>query len=391
MDVMTLSYVNLLIGLAGVILLSLIYKHAQSERHLLFWVAASLALCVNSTFGALQGAAIVLPYWLSPAAANLSTISIHCFILAALYTHLQRPFKYHWLIGLLLLSYVLNFTDFAQLSIVNRVLLNYPVIIALNFLAIKLLLSQPRTQLTGVYRTLILTFVINICQLSIRLMLLGLHTLDVSSAPQVTLIHSFGYYGLTTFAFLTLGCCLFLVYKQHSIALHDNMERDPLTGVFNRHNLQQKLQNELQRASRSMQQVSVIMLDVDHFKKVNDSLGHVAGDIALRHIADVAKTQLRPYDAIFRYGGEEFLICLPDTRSEAALTIANRIRKQIEQSKISASPQLKLTISVGIATSSTDIADWQLLIQHADQALYQAKRQGRNQVSQYADLPINAS
>ena len=391
MDVMTLSYVNLLIGLAGVILLTLIYKHAQSERHLLFWVAASLALCVNSTFGALQGAAVVLPYWLSPAAANLSTISMHSFILAALYTHLQRPFKYHWLIGLLLLSYVLNFTDFAQISIVNRVLLNYPIIIGLNFLAIKLLLSQPSTQLTGVYRTLIFTFIINISQLSVRLVLLALHTLDVSAAPQVTLIHSFGYYGLTTFAFLTLGCCLFLIYKQHSIALHDNMERDPLTGVLNRHNLQHKLQNELQRASRSKQHVSIVMVDVDHFKQVNDSLGHVAGDLALRHIADVAKTQLRPYDAIFRYGGEEFLICLPDTRSDAALTIANRIRKHIEQSDISALPQLKLTISVGVATSSISDTDWQQLIQHADHALYQSKRQGRNQVSHYADLPINAS
>lgn len=391
MDVMTLSYVNLLIGLAGVILLSLIYKHAQSERHLLFWVAASFALCVNSTFGALQGAAIVMPYWLSPAAANLSTISIHCFILAALYTHLQRPFKYHWLIGLLLLSYVLNFTDFAQISIVNRVLLNYPIIIGLNFLAIKLLLSQPSTQLTGVYRTLIFTFIINISQLNIRLVLLALHMLDVSVAPQVTLIHSFGYYGLTTFAFLTLGSCLYLVYKRNSIEMRDNMERDPLTGVFNRHNLSLKLQNELQRASRSKQHVSIVMVDIDHFKQVNDSLGHVAGDLALRHIADVAKTQLRPYDAIFRYGGEEFLICLPDTRSDAALTIANRIRKHIEQSAISALPQLKLTISVGVATSSISDTDWQQLIQHADQALYQSKRLGRNQVSHYADVAIDAS
>ncbi|MBU2113633.1 MAG: hypothetical protein KKE94_07640, partial [Gammaproteobacteria bacterium] len=118
-------------------------------------------------------------------------------------------------------------------------------------MAIKLLLSQPSTQLTGVYRTLIFTFIINISQLNIRLVLLALHMLDVSVAPQVTLIHSFGYYGLTTFAFLTLGSCLYLVYKRNSIEMRDNMDRDPLTGVFNRHNLSLKLQNELQRASRS--------------------------------------------------------------------------------------------------------------------------------------------
>lgn len=391
MDVMTLSYVNLLIGLAGVILLTLIYKHAQAQRHLLFWVAASLALCVTSICGVVISSGIEVPYWLIPAGANLSTISISAFILSAVYVVTKRRVKYHWLFGVLALAYALNHTDFAQVSTVNRVLLNFPLMIALNLLAIKQLLAQAKSELSGVYRALIFALIVNIIQLGARFTLLILHQFDLFSPSQTVLIHSLGYYGLTTYAFLTLGSCLYLVYKKSSIEMRDNMERDPLTGVFNRHSLPLKLQNELQRASRSMQQVSVIMLDVDHFKKVNDSLGHVAGDIALRHVADVAKTQLRTYDAIFRYGGEEFLICLPDTRSDAALTIANRIRKQIEQSKISAIPELKLTISIGVATSATTDTDCQLLIQHADQALYQSKHQGRNQVWHYADLPITAN
>lgn len=391
MDVMTLSYVNLLIGLAGVILLSLIYKHTQAQRHLLFWVAASLALCITSICGVLMSSGVEVPYWLIPAGANLATVSISAFILSAIYVVTKRRVKYHWLFGVLALAYALNHTDFAQVSTVNRLLLNFPLIIALNLLAIKQLLAQTKSELSGVYRALIFAFVVNIVQLIARFTLLLLHQFDLFSHSQTVLIHSLGHYGLTTYAFLTLGSCLYLVYKKSSIEMRDNMERDPLTGVFNRRSLPLKLQTELHRASRSMQQVSVIMLDVDHFKKVNDSLGHVAGDIALRHVAEVAKMQLRTYDAIFRYGGEEFLICLPDTRSEAALAIANRIRKQIEQSKISDIPQLKLTISVGVATSSTPDIDWQLLIQHADQALYQSKRHGRNQVSHYADPAINVS
>ena len=391
MDVMTLSYVNLLIGLAGVILLSLIYKHAQSERHLLFWLSASAALCVTSICGVVISSGVEVPYWLIPAGANLATISISAFILSAIYVLTKRRVKYHWLFGVLALTYALYHTDFAQASTVNRVMLSFPLMIALNVLAVTQLLAQPQSELSGVYRTLIFAFVVNIIQLGARFTLLLLHKYEMLAPSQADLVHSLGYYGLTTFAFLTLGSCLYFVYKKSSIAMRDNMERDPLTGVFNRHNLPLKLQNELQRASRSKQQVSIIMLDIDHFKKVNDSLGHVAGDLALCHVAEAAQKQLRTYDAMFRYGGEEFLICLPDTPLDAALTIANRIRKHIEQAELSALPELKLTISVGVATSATDIADWQLLIQHADQALYQSKKQGRNQVSHYADLPINAS
>ncbi|WP_445772163.1 GGDEF domain-containing protein [Rheinheimera sp.] len=311
--------------------------------------------------------------------------------MSAIYVFTQRRVKYHWLFGLLALAYALNHSDFAQASTINRVLLNFPLIMVLNLLAIKQLLAQAKGEFSGVYRALIFAFVVNIIQLGSRFTLLVLHQFDLFTPAKAALIHSLGYYGLTTFAFLTLGSCLYLVYKKTSIEMRDNMERDPLTGVFNRHNLQLKLQNELQRASRSKQHVSIVMIDVDHFKKVNDSLGHVAGDLALCHVVKLARDQLRPYDAIFRYGGEEFLICLPDTGSDAALTIANRIRKHIAQSKISALPELKLTISVGVATSSTEIADWQQLIQDADRALYQAKRQGRNQVSYYVDEAINVT
>ncbi|MEH8019073.1 GGDEF domain-containing protein [Rheinheimera muenzenbergensis] len=388
MDVMTLSYVNLLIGLAGVILLSLIYKNAQSERHLLFWLSASFALCVTSICGVVIRSGVEAPYWLVPAGANLATISFSAFILSAIYVVTKRRVKYHWLFGVLALAYALNHTDFAQVSTVNRILVNFPLIIVLNLLAIKQLLAQTKSELSGVYRALIFAFVVNIIQLGTRFTLLILLQFDLVSPSQTTLIHSLGYYGLTTYAFLTLGSCLCLVYKKSSIEMRDNMERDPLTGVFNRHNLPLKLQNELQRASRSKQHVSIVMIDIDHFKKVNDSLGHVAGDLALCHVAEVVQKQLRTYDAMFRYGGEEFLICLPDTPLSSALNIANRIRKHIEQSELSALPELKLTISVGVATSSTDVSDWQLLVQHADQALYQAKRQGRNQVLHYDGAAI---
>ena len=131
--------------------------------------------------------------------------------------------------GVLALAFALNHTDFAQASTVNRVLLNFPLMIALNLLAIKQLLVQAKSELSGVYRALIFAFVVNIIQLGCRFTLLILHKFELLVPSQAALIHSLGYYGLTTFAFLTLGSCLYLVYKKSSIEMRDNMERDPLT------------------------------------------------------------------------------------------------------------------------------------------------------------------
>lgn len=390
MDVLTLGYVNLFIGIAASLLFGLLYRQDTQQRKLLYWVVSGCSLILNSLLNILAQSHFALPYWLMPAAANTSTIAIHVFMLAGLYQCTQRTFKLHWLLGILLLTYAANLTDFAQASLIQRLLLNFPIIVGLNIAAIRLLKQQSDTGLRHVYNGFVFAFMFNIGQISIRYLLLLLDLSGVALPANQLLVYSFGHFGLTTFSMLIFGSCLYLVYSQQQLALLHTAERDALTGVYNRRVLEQKLQTELQRNARSGQSCSILMLDIDHFKQINDRYGHVTGDHAIRHTANVIMQQLRSYDIIFRYGGEEFLVCLPNTDTNAALNIANRIRKQLELSPLHDGRDIQLTVSIGVATYSDAAVHWQQLITQADNALYQSKKYGRNQTWHFSQLKLEA-
>jgi len=161
--------------------------------------------------------------------------------------------------------------------------------------------------------------------------------------------------------------------------------RDPLTGLFNRHFMQMSMEREMARASRRRQIMAVLMLDVDHFKRFNDTHGHVAGDAVLKSIAEVFKNCIRAEDIACRYGGEEFTIILPDTTVEGACDRADAILQAIAQLKVTDGGEIfsDLTISIGLAFFPGDGDTSDQLLQRADAALYRAKRLGRNQVALY--------
>lgn len=160
--------------------------------------------------------------------------------------------------------------------------------------------------------------------------------------------------------------------------------RDDLTGLYNHRYFQEILEAEIQRSIRYNHPVSLLLLDVDFFKRVNDTYGHPAGDHVLRQISLKMAKLVRHCDIVARYGGEEFAIILPEIRKSGAKVLAQRIRRGIEQLQITiTSQQLEITVSVGV--SSTDdiegVKDARAaLISNADQALYTAKRNGRNRV-----------
>lgn len=165
----------------------------------------------------------------------------------------------------------------------------------------------------------------------------------------------------------------------YSIALQ-NALKDPLTGIGNRSAMQQMLERESAAAQHHKQPLAVIMIDIDYFKRINDSYGHSAGDAVLLEVTAAIQAQLRRSDALFRYGGEEFLAILPNTCSAAAQSIAERLRKKIEALSILYQLEvIKVTASFGCATLLSD-ASVQKLLQRSDAALYAAKHQGRNQV-----------
>lgn len=152
---------------------------------------------------------------------------------------------------------------------------------------------------------------------------------------------------------------------------------DPLTSLWNYGYFQYKLDEELAKASVTGQPLAVMMIDLDDFKKFNDSYGHIQGDKALKQIGEILKENCRKIDILCRYGGEEFSLILPVNNKKEALLLGERMRKSLEQEEILGN---KFTISIGIASFPQDASDKETLIEKADQALYAAKRKGKNQL-----------
>lgn len=171
--------------------------------------------------------------------------------------------------------------------------------------------------------------------------------------------------------------------------LHDILSGfDPLTGVFNRHAFDLILSQEHARSSRTAQPCCISMVDLDHFKTVNDRYGHPSGDKVLREAAQYFNGKIRPYDSICRYGGEEFLICLPHTSLKTAEKILDRVRKGFASLSIASGEgrHIRITASFGVAKMASGVAVNDT-IARADKALYVAKRNGRNQVTVWEDMP----
>lgn len=156
---------------------------------------------------------------------------------------------------------------------------------------------------------------------------------------------------------------------------------DALTQTKNRRYLQDRLQAEIERSQRHSRPLSLVMIDIDHFKNVNDEYGHPAGDRILLGVAQLLQTQLRSIDTIARYGGEEFALLLPDTNRDDAVLVAERIRQKVKVNffELEGGPRIQVTISLGVACHPTDAATTEDLIARADACLYQAKGQGRDQ------------
>lgn len=163
--------------------------------------------------------------------------------------------------------------------------------------------------------------------------------------------------------------------------LREQAIRDPLTKLHNRHYLKEILSHELSRAMRERYTISFLLLDIDHFKQVNDTYGHSAGDFVLRDLADHLTEFTRTGDIVCRYGGEEFLVAFPNTNEQDAFFIADRLRVSIQESPIYVDHhKISITISAGISEFPTHGQYEALILETADKAMYHAKRNGRNQV-----------
>jgi len=154
---------------------------------------------------------------------------------------------------------------------------------------------------------------------------------------------------------------------------------DPLTRLFNRRHFEEYIDRELKAASRYRFPLSLLMIDIDHFKGINDEFGHGAGDSVLREIAEIISGAVREVDVVARWGGEEFVVLLPRCTKEEALQSAERILKAVSGHSFSAVPGKQVTVSIGISgIPDSHIGNSDMLLDASDQAMYTAKRKGRN-------------
>jgi len=165
-------------------------------------------------------------------------------------------------------------------------------------------------------------------------------------------------------------------HREKERAQRDAMS-DGLTGVHNRRWLDDRLPRFLARHRHAQTPFSVLLLDVDHFKRFNDTYGHAVGDVVLRTVANVVVAALRPGDAVARYGGEEFVVLLPATDLEGARLVAERVRERIATTELDDLPSIHVSIGVAQVAAAEDAAS---LVARADARLYQAKQNGRNRV-----------
>jgi diguanylate cyclase (GGDEF)-like protein len=164
---------------------------------------------------------------------------------------------------------------------------------------------------------------------------------------------------------------------------------DFLTGLKTRGYFEQQLELEIKRTERKKTQLALLMVDIDHFKQLNDHYGHHVGDQVLRDVAAILMKDMREVDTVARYGGEEFVLILPETTEAGALLVAQRLRRSVEQARFFAGAPDKpehLTISIGVAIFDNDAQLKHQLIETADAALYAAKHAGRNSVVLHSDL-----
>lgn len=169
-------------------------------------------------------------------------------------------------------------------------------------------------------------------------------------------------------------------YQAQKKLLEYQASVDVLTGIHNRYWMSKAFPRALRRCARDKQPFALMLVDVDHFKKVNDSYGHLIGDVALKSVAKCVADNLRPQDLFSRYGGEEFAVLLTDADLDVARVVAERLRSKTSETEISAGDvSFRVTLSIGI-TMTQDDGTLEKLIGEADQMLYRAKSQGRNRV-----------
>lgn len=382
-SILALMFAGLL-GLAGL--------YASAMRGIWYWAGASMCISVGIGTSYLYSASTHEYAWtvVSGSALLASGIALQYVGIRAFSGQQSR-----WRMALTFIALIVLLNVWLRIlspEPSTRAMIN-AILFSLGYAACarELLIRVEQPQRTAYWLTG-LSFASMAALMIVRLVVIGfIHEGDYGHFEDIGINQATFLLGILIQLCVTFGFVLMINYR-----LIADIQRiawqDGLTGVFNRRRLEEEAARLVMRCRRTGDALTVMMLDVDRFKLVNDRFGHQTGDEVLRRLAAVAQASIRTDDYLARYGGEEFCILLLGTSEEDALSLAERLRRNFEQTEIRYSNQIvHSTVSIGVADSTHVGLDFTALVAAADAALYSAKEHGRNRVVAHSSLTLEPS
>lgn len=389
LDMRTMAFASSVSGFLMAATMLGIYQAGMRARAMLDWLAAGLALGAGNLVGTLSLFGV---FPLSGSlAANLANLLIsvgHLFILIGIQRYLGNRVRTVPLLGLIVALFAVGFllTPLRE-SLSSRILLYSMLHLVLSAWAGILLWRSERAGMRAYHRmaaavllgfsaVLVLRFVVAVAPAGMR---------PIGQGDMQTI----AFLAAMIFGFLLTMAFAVMMFREKQVELADQAEKDPLTGMNNRLSLDSIAEKYMQRAQRQGMALSVMLFDLDHFKRVNDEFGHQVGDRVLSEIANRIGRIIRGEDVAFRFGGEEFLALLPGASLEQAERVAERLRTAIgNEPVIIGEHRLALTASFGVVQFQPGKESWDDCIKRVDEALYRAKRGGRDRISRHVPISL---
>jgi len=383
LDVRTLAFVSSIGGFVMAATLFALHMAGTRQPGLLYW--ATGGLCFGT--GYLMGHLLVslpdgLPAWFYVAMANSLIAAFHLAILLGIQRYLGLRMWGWWLLlpwGVLVASMFL--VPAMREVFVYRLVAQTVWYIAVDTAAAVLLWRAVSPGLTSYRRAAAGVLLAYVAFMLMRLVITwaggGTASAMIQSPMQMAT-----FLASMLLGFLLTMALVVMVFRERELRMQEVARHDPLTGLFNRYALGALSARELSRAERHRQPLSLVSLDLDRFKDINDTKGHAAGDRVLVGVAQVLTDTLRDIDLVFRIGGEEFLAVLPNTPGSAAVKVAERLRQAIGAGAFRAdgAGSVHVTASVGVCEVDTVNESWDAALVRVDRALYAAKAAGRDRV-----------
>lgn len=384
---------TMLIGLA---LAFAIKGYPQALQHSMrLWVRGLLIQPFSYALFSVRGS---IPDWLSIVVGNVLLIIAFALLIHALRVYNARRDRSRALIGLVILTVVGEVVlTYVWPTLPGRIVFISLIIAVLSLFGISALYYQREriTRPEHIVATMLIAAVVIMIVRIVAAPYASVSDLTSSSVLQGVV---FTYASLMP-VIATSGFLLMCGDR-----LNENLTRlatiDSLTGVFNRRTMTEMANRAIATSKRHDRALSLLILDIDHFKRINDQFGHEAGDMALCRFVELVHEVMRESDVLARIGGEEFVLILPDSDERIAIGVAERIRQQLEDSNFSISGwTVPLRVSIGVGTLGPEISNLETLLRETDHAMYEAKRSGRNRVvavsamhpQSKVDLGINES